>query len=116
MYVSYHQDDWHTWLPLAEFSYNNSDHSPTKPSPFFTFYGKDPQFDSVQITKDTPVGKLSTKIQSVQKDFKRELEASINRFKGYADKSRENLPVFNPGDMVCLSSKKIKSTIPTKQL
>ncbi|MBW0498495.1 hypothetical protein O181_038210 [Austropuccinia psidii MF-1] len=23
MYVSYHQDDWHTWLPLAEFAYNN---------------------------------------------------------------------------------------------
>ncbi|MBW0570870.1 hypothetical protein O181_110585 [Austropuccinia psidii MF-1] len=24
MYVSYHQDDWNTWLPLAEFAYNNS--------------------------------------------------------------------------------------------
>ncbi|MBW0571990.1 hypothetical protein O181_111705 [Austropuccinia psidii MF-1] len=23
MYVSYHQDDWHTWLPLDEFAYNN---------------------------------------------------------------------------------------------
>ncbi|MBW0591048.1 hypothetical protein O181_130763 [Austropuccinia psidii MF-1] len=29
MYVSYNQDDWNTWLPLAEFSYNNSDHSST---------------------------------------------------------------------------------------
>ncbi|MBW0571849.1 hypothetical protein O181_111564 [Austropuccinia psidii MF-1] len=27
MYVSYHQDYWHTWLPLAEFAYNNSEHS-----------------------------------------------------------------------------------------
>ncbi|MBW0591733.1 hypothetical protein O181_131448 [Austropuccinia psidii MF-1] len=26
MYVSYHQDDWHTWLPLHEFSYNNAEH------------------------------------------------------------------------------------------
>ncbi|MBW0563626.1 hypothetical protein O181_103341 [Austropuccinia psidii MF-1] len=25
-YVSYHQDDWHTWLPLAEFAYNNAEH------------------------------------------------------------------------------------------
>ncbi|MBW0488215.1 hypothetical protein O181_027930 [Austropuccinia psidii MF-1] len=30
MYVTYHQDDWHTWLPLAEFSYNNAEHSSTK--------------------------------------------------------------------------------------
>ncbi|MBW0503555.1 hypothetical protein O181_043270 [Austropuccinia psidii MF-1] len=26
MYVSYHQDDWLTWHPLAEFSYNNAEH------------------------------------------------------------------------------------------
>ncbi|MBW0496315.1 hypothetical protein O181_036030 [Austropuccinia psidii MF-1] len=58
MYVSYNQDDWNTWLPLAEFDYNNSDHSSTKQSPFFTVYGRDPQFDSVHITKDTPARKL----------------------------------------------------------
>ncbi|MBW0560363.1 hypothetical protein O181_100078 [Austropuccinia psidii MF-1] len=66
MYVSYHQDDSNTWLPLAEFSYNNSDHSSTKKSPFFTVYGRDPPFDSVHITQDTPAGNLSKKIQSVQ--------------------------------------------------
>ncbi|MBW0480652.1 hypothetical protein O181_020367 [Austropuccinia psidii MF-1] len=30
MYVSYNQDVWNTWLPLAEFGYNNSDHTLTK--------------------------------------------------------------------------------------
>ncbi|MBW0565456.1 hypothetical protein O181_105171, partial [Austropuccinia psidii MF-1] len=58
-----------------------------------------PHFDSVHITQDTPAGKLSTKIQSLQQDFKRELEVAINRFKRYADKSRASPPVFNPGDM-----------------
>ncbi|MBW0535590.1 hypothetical protein O181_075305 [Austropuccinia psidii MF-1] len=85
MHVSYHQDDWNTWLPLAEFAYNNSDYSSTKQSPFFTVYGRDPQFDSVHITQDTPAGKLSTKIQSVQQDVKTELEVAINRFKRYVD-------------------------------
>ncbi|MBW0551758.1 hypothetical protein O181_091473 [Austropuccinia psidii MF-1] len=99
MYVSYHQDDWHTWLPLAEFAYNNSYHSSTKQSPSFTVYGRDPHFDSVHNTHDTPAGKLSTKIQSVQQDVKRELEVAINRFKRYAGKSRASPPVFNPGDM-----------------
>ncbi|MBW0528988.1 hypothetical protein O181_068703 [Austropuccinia psidii MF-1] len=76
----------------------------------------DPQFDSAHITQDNLAGKLSTKIQSVQQDVKRETEVAINRFKRYAAKSRASPPVFNPGDMVCLSSKNIKSTRPTKKL
>ncbi|MBW0543607.1 hypothetical protein O181_083322 [Austropuccinia psidii MF-1] len=116
MYVNYHQDDWKTWLPLAEFAYNNSDHSSTKQSLFFTFYGRDPQFYLVHINQDNPSVNLSTKVQLAQKDVKRELEASINPFKRYADKSRASPPDFNPGDMVWLSSKNIKSTRPTKKL
>ncbi|MBW0493674.1 hypothetical protein O181_033389 [Austropuccinia psidii MF-1] len=108
MYVSYHQDNWNTWLPLAEFAYNDSDHSSTKQSPFFTVYGRDPQFDSAHITQDNPSGQLSTRIQLVQQDVKRELEAAINRLKRYADKSRASPPDFNPGDMVWLSSKNLK--------
>ncbi|MBW0546494.1 hypothetical protein O181_086209 [Austropuccinia psidii MF-1] len=30
MYVSNHQDDWHTWLPLEESAYNNAEHSSKK--------------------------------------------------------------------------------------
>ncbi|MBW0520456.1 hypothetical protein O181_060171 [Austropuccinia psidii MF-1] len=85
-------------------------------TPFFTVYGRDPQFDSAHITQDTPSGKLSTKVKSVQQDVKRELEFAMNQFKRYADKSRASPPVFNPGDMVWLSSKNIKSTRPTKKL
>ncbi|MBW0461850.1 hypothetical protein O181_001565 [Austropuccinia psidii MF-1] len=93
---------------------NTSDHSSAKQSPILTVYGKDPHFGSVHITQDTPPGKVSAKIQSVKKDVKRELEVGIKRFKRYADRSRASPPVFNPGDMVWLSSNNIKSTRPTK--
>ncbi|MBW0568371.1 hypothetical protein O181_108086 [Austropuccinia psidii MF-1] len=63
MYVSYHQDDWHTWLPLAEFAYTNAEHSSTKQSPFFTIYGRNPRFDSIHVSEDSPSGMLSTKLQ-----------------------------------------------------
>ncbi|MBW0526894.1 hypothetical protein O181_066609 [Austropuccinia psidii MF-1] len=105
MYVSYHQDDWNTWLSLAEFAYNNSHHSSKKQSTFFTVYGRDPQFDSIHITQDTPAGKLSLRFQSVQQDVKRELVSSINMFESYADKGRAIPPILNPGDMhSCLPS------------
>ncbi|MBW0508648.1 hypothetical protein O181_048363 [Austropuccinia psidii MF-1] len=116
MYLSYHQDDWTTWLPLAEFAYHNSDHYSTKQSPFLTVYGRDQHFDSVQITQDTTAGRLTIRIQSVQQDCKRKLEVSTNRFERYADKSRAGPPVCNPGEMVWLSSKNIKSTRHTKKL
>ncbi|MBW0461364.1 hypothetical protein O181_001079 [Austropuccinia psidii MF-1] len=59
---------------------------------------------------------LSTKVQSVQQDVKRELEVAINSLKSYEYKSRSSPPVFTPGYMVWLSSKNIKSAIPTKKL
>ncbi|MBW0478145.1 hypothetical protein O181_017860 [Austropuccinia psidii MF-1] len=37
-------------------------------------------------------------------------------FKRYADKIRASTPVLNPGEMLWLSSKNIKSTRPTKKL
>ncbi|MBW0534504.1 hypothetical protein O181_074219 [Austropuccinia psidii MF-1] len=52
MYVIYNQDDWHTWLPLAEFAYNHAEHSLKKQSPFFTIYGRNPSFDSIHISQD----------------------------------------------------------------
>ncbi|MBW0574917.1 hypothetical protein O181_114632 [Austropuccinia psidii MF-1] len=116
MYVGNNQDYGNTWLPLAEFSYNNSDHSSKNQSLSFTVYGRDPQLDSINITQCTPAGNLSTKIQSVQKDLKRELAVSTNRFKRYTEKSRESPPVFNPGDIVWLSSRNIKSARSTKKL
>ncbi|MBW0553606.1 hypothetical protein O181_093321 [Austropuccinia psidii MF-1] len=116
IYVSCHQDDWHTWLPLAEFAYNNAEHSSTKQSPFFTIYGRNPIFDSTHISQDTFSGKLSTKLKSVKQAVKEELESAIKHFRKYADRNRAIPPVFQPRDKLWLASKNIKTTIPTKKL
>ncbi|MBW0556803.1 hypothetical protein O181_096518 [Austropuccinia psidii MF-1] len=116
MYFSYHQDSWHTCLHLAVFSYYNAENSSTKQSPFATIYGRNPSFDSIHISQDSPAGKLSTKLQSVQKVFKEELESAIRRFKKYADRNRSITPDFQPGDKVWIASKNIKTTRPTKKL
>ncbi|MBW0470014.1 hypothetical protein O181_009729 [Austropuccinia psidii MF-1] len=116
MYVSYHQYDWNKLFPLSEFAYNNAEHSSTKQSPFFTIYGRNTRFDSIHISQDSPAGKLSIKLQSVQQVVKEELKSAIRRFKKYADINRSIAPYFQPGDKLWLASKNIKTTRPTKKL
>ncbi|MBW0470146.1 hypothetical protein O181_009861 [Austropuccinia psidii MF-1] len=116
MYVSYHQNDWYTWLSLAEFDYNNTEHSSTKQSPFFTIYGRNSSFDSIHISQDSPAGKWSTKLQSLKQVVKEELESTIRRFKKYSDRTRAIPPDFQPGDKVWLTSKNINTIRPTKKL
>ncbi|MBW0491702.1 hypothetical protein O181_031417 [Austropuccinia psidii MF-1] len=115
MFFSYHQDDWHTWLPLAEFTYNNAERLSTRQSPLLTIYGRNPSFYSIHISQDSPSGMLSTKIQSVQQVVKEELESGIRRFKNYSDRNRSITHHFKPWDKVWLASKNIKTTRPTKK-
>ncbi|MBW0533541.1 hypothetical protein O181_073256 [Austropuccinia psidii MF-1] len=116
MYFSYHQDDWHTLLPLAEFAYNNAEHSLTKKSPFFTIYGRNPSFDTILISQDSPAERSSTKLQSAQKVVKEELESPIRRFKKYEERNRSIPPDSQPGDKVWLAYKNINTTRHTKKL
>ncbi|MBW0536677.1 hypothetical protein O181_076392, partial [Austropuccinia psidii MF-1] len=64
--------------------------------------------DSIHISQDTPDGKLSIKLQSVQQVVKEELESEIECFKKYADRNRAIPPDFQPGDKVLLASKNLK--------
>ncbi|MBW0585596.1 hypothetical protein O181_125311, partial [Austropuccinia psidii MF-1] len=73
-------------------------------------------FDSIYISQDSPAGKLSTKLQSVQQFAKEELESGIRRFEKYADRNRAIPPDLQPEDKVWLASKNIKTTRPTKKL
>ncbi|MBW0492160.1 hypothetical protein O181_031875 [Austropuccinia psidii MF-1] len=75
-----------------------------------------PSFDSINISQDSPAGKLSTKLQSVQKVVKEELESEIRRFRKHSDRNGSIPPYFQPGDKVWLASKNIKTKIPTKKL
>ncbi|MBW0490336.1 hypothetical protein O181_030051 [Austropuccinia psidii MF-1] len=77
---------------------------------------KNPSFDSIHVSQDSPAGKLSTKLQSVKQVVKEELESEIRRFKKYADRNRAIPPDFQPGDKVWLASKTIKTIRPTKKL
>ena len=49
-YVTYQQDDWVEWLPLAKFAYNNSWQSATGELLFYLLMGWNSQFND-NVTK-----------------------------------------------------------------
>ncbi|MBW0586958.1 hypothetical protein O181_126673 [Austropuccinia psidii MF-1] len=103
MYVIYHQDHWHTWIPLAEFAYNNAEHSSTKQSPFLTIYGRNSSFNLIHISEDTTSGKLSLQLQSEKQVVKEGLDSAIRQFKKYAYRNSRIPPDFQPGDKICVN-------------
>lgn len=52
-YMSYQQDDWSTWLPMAEFAANSQESAGTKATPFFTNHGFHPRFGNGIDPMDT---------------------------------------------------------------
>jgi hypothetical protein len=47
LYVNHMQTDWANWLPIAEFTYNNQEHSATGFSLFYLEYGRHPHVPTV---------------------------------------------------------------------
>jgi hypothetical protein len=59
LYVNHMQKDWADWLLVAEFAYNNQEHSATSFSPFYLEYGHHPHVPTApeNPTIDNPATK-----------------------------------------------------------
>jgi hypothetical protein len=116
-YINYQQDDWADWLPLAEFAYNNSDHSSTGKSPFFVNSGYNPRFNFRQGVTISPAGSdLVQSLQDVHAKVRESIQSAIARYKRNADKSRTPAPEYKVGDLVMLSRENIHLTRPSRSL
>ncbi|MBW0501426.1 hypothetical protein O181_041141 [Austropuccinia psidii MF-1] len=116
MYVSYNQDDCNIWITHTAFSHKNAEHQSTMQSPFSTIYERNPSFDTIHISQDSPAGKLSTELQSVQQVVKEQLKLEIRLFNKYADRNWTTPPYFQPGDKGWLASKNIKTSRHSKKV
>jgi hypothetical protein len=70
IYVNYQQDDWSEWLSLAEFAYDNQEHSATNCSPFFVNYRRHPNKGTNQNlqVKSQSVIELAEQMQGVHEE------------------------------------------------
>ncbi|KAF8750005.1 Reverse transcriptase (RNA-dependent DNA polymerase) [Rhizoctonia solani] len=53
-YVAADHSDWATWLPLAEYAYNNARHASTGKTPFELVYGKNPVMNPSNVPSNVP--------------------------------------------------------------
>jgi hypothetical protein len=110
-FINYEMDNWVGLLPMAEFTYNNSITQATGMLPFFTNYGSHPGCtnpSTTLINDDTPNGYINH-IISVEGIVTRNLKATQERMKKYADLKCKDAPEFEIGDIVILDGRHIQT-------
>ena len=101
---------WEKWLPLAEFSYNNSYQESIKMAPFEALYGRKCRtpLNWVEPSERRYYGVDFVKEAKEQvRIIHQHMEAAQSRQKSYADKRRSPL-VFEVGDYVYLKVSPMK--------
>lgn len=106
VYVNYLQDDWHPWLPLAEFTANNQASDSTGTSPFFGNYGYDHrwQFNLRQPAQAPPIPEevnaqeTAQALKGIHEHLQTEILRAQHRYQEAADRQRLPAPAFKEGD------------------
>ena len=116
--ISFHQDDWVTWLPIIEFALNNRYHSGLKTTPFYANYGYHPQIGSLpRITSPIEsVEDFVDHIHEVQKNTKESLEKAAEDMKKFYDRHRNKTPEFEVGQKVLLDNSNLALNRPSRKL
>ena len=126
-FMSFHQNDWVDWLPLAEFAQNNQVSETTGTSPFFANYGFHPRLGvepsnpcppNLSITQKRSFYKANTvaeRFQRILDQLKALAAQSIARYEAAANTSREDSYRFAVGEKVWLKTEYLKTNRPMKK-
>lgn len=119
-YINFEQDDWVTWLPKAEFAYNNAFNSSIKMSSFFANLGYHLRMSykykiDKQLVVNQSADKTITKHRKILTMLKEELaKAQKQQTKAYNWHAIERS--YDIGNWVYLNQKNIKKTEPCRKL
>ena len=107
-YVSPHQSDWNTYLPLCEFAINNSVNESTGYTPFYLAYGYHPitPANSLIVSSVPAAHQLHQQMLQNLHLAQQQLQAARQRQKHYADAKRRMVQ-FDVGTNVLLSTQHI---------
>ena len=120
--MNYLQDDWNSWLPLAEFAANNHSSETTQLSPFFALHGYHPRATTSLIATTDPIpgDPIALTSASALQEIHAYLRTEMTRAQAIQSESgnqrRIPAPIFRAGDRVWLDARNIKTHCSTKKL
>ncbi len=97
-WVNERQDNWHSYLPLAEFTHNNWPNETTRESPFFILYGFNPCAD--WINKPSPILQVALQVEQF-KEARQKAQALMVKVQQSWVKHRDT-PKYKENDLVWL--------------
>src|SRR5260221_2748602 len=117
-YTNYHQDDWVTLLPMAEFTYHNATNATTAVSPFFANKGYHPEFtvDPQVETSSAEAQAFMADLERVQAELKENIAQAQERYRKNVDKHRMEAPELKIGDQAYVKAKFFRTRQPSKKL
>ena len=125
-YVSYLQDDWIDWLPMAEFTFNNTESATTKVSPFLANSGQHPRMGfepptdlprpRYQVVQAQDANRFVETMSDLNEYLKSEMKWAQATYESNANRTRNPAPAYRVGDLVWLDARNIKTRRPSKKL
>ena len=111
------QNEWVSWLTLAQFSYNAKKQVSTEKSPFEVTQSYQPKMGFEQrATKAPAAEELMKQMEETLEQTKENIEKAKTRMKRKADRYRSQALDYEIGDKVWLSTENIKLTCASKKL
>lgn len=117
-FVSFQQDDWVTWLPLAEYAYNTSQHATTKRSPFFVCNGREaPPFQIARAIRNVSVNaeEFATEMTELHTTLANIISSEQDRQARQYDATKRKVE-FKVGDEVWVKTTNLRTMRPCKKL
>ena len=82
VFINYQQDDWNHLLPLAEFTYNNTQHSATSVTPFFANKGFHLKLEvSLKSVPSESAYEMATDMKDLHQYLHDQLQLTIKQYK-----------------------------------
>jgi hypothetical protein len=118
IFVNHRQNDWADWIAMAEFSYNDKEHSSTGFTPFFMNYGLHP-FKGTNIRREVPnesASEFQRRMKDTWEKARTNLQEAADRMKKFYDRKRGESVNYEIGDKVYLEASHINTDRPMKKL
>jgi hypothetical protein len=118
IFINHQQNDWDRWIAMAEFCYNNREHTATKQTPFFLNSGQHPWTgtETRRETKNQAVDDFKKNLDRAREDARSALKFANDTMKRQYDKHRRPAMNYDIGDKVYIDGTNIRSDRPTKKL